>query len=86
MGNLLMLISNNQELYGVKVKIENGCFVFRENNCCLDEKTIRNVIGFINTLQRKYSNYKLPVRMEFINVEFADKLTYIMLECLRLRA
>ena len=82
MGNLLMLISNNQELYGVKVKIENGCFVFRENNCCLDEKTIRNVIGFINTLQRKYSNYKLPVRMEFINVEFVDKLTYIMLECL----
>lgn len=82
MNNLGLLLSDNLDLPFYKVEITNGCFVYREKNGEISSLSVRNIIRFIKTIIIKYSQVKLPIVFEFGTATFADKLTYIIFECL----
>lgn len=82
MENLSLLLSENHSLPTFKIIVKDGCFIFVENNKRLGMNTIRNMIGFVNTLLVRYPGLRRPIVFEFQKVKFADKLTYILFECI----
>lgn len=82
MHNLELLLEQNRALPSYRIEIRNGSFYYREKMATIGAEAIRNIIRFVNTLLQKYPNIKLPIIFDLGNVKFADKLSYIMLECI----
>lgn len=82
MNNLELLLTDNLDLPFYKVEIISGCFVYREKNSVISSLSIRNIIRFIKTVLIRYSRVKLPIVFELGAAPFADKLTYVIFECL----
>ena len=82
MNNLALLLIENIELPFTKVEITGSCFVYRQKNEQITALSIRNIIRFIKTLLVKFPGVKLPIIFELGTATFADKLTYVVFECL----
>lgn len=75
-----LLLEYNNEIKSKKILIKEGCAIFKRASGAFDGDTIHSVIGFINMLHKKYPNINMPISLEFGEITFVDKLTYIMLE------
>ena len=82
MNNLSLLLTENTDLPFSKVEINNSCFVYRQKGGQITTLSIRNVLRFIRTILVRFSGVKLPIVFELGTATFADKLTYIVFECL----
>jgi len=71
---------NNNGTY--KTKISNGAIIFECNDTEFSGITIGKIINFVNTVHTKYRNLKIPLIFSFKNVLLADKLSYILFECI----
>lgn len=82
MNNLGLLLTDNLDLPFTKIEITGGRFVYRQKDRDIDASSIKNIIRFIKTLLIRYSNVKLPIVFELGAAIFADKLTYVIFECI----
>lgn len=82
MNDLSLLLTDNIELPFIKIEIMDGCFVYRQKGSNIDSLAIKNILRFIKTVLIRYSKVKLPITFEFGTAVFADKLTYIIFECI----
>lgn len=82
MHNLELLLEQNKALPSHRIEIRNGSFHYRAKNSTIGAEAIRDIIGFINTLFQKYPGVKLPIIFNLGSIKFADKLSYILLECI----
>ena len=48
----------------------------------VDGTVIKEIIGFINEMNKKYNNTNIPIIMDLGTIEFKDKLTFVILECI----
>lgn len=81
MKNLNALFEVNQQ-HSCKIHIQNKKFIFECKDKIFSGDTILKVINFVNTLQIKYRNVKAPLIFSFGQVTIADKLSYILFECI----
>ncbi|MGE7753238.1 hypothetical protein [Lysinibacillus fusiformis] len=81
MKNDHLLMLKNGKSSSKKLKIDNKMIEYRLDKSTFDGKVIKDIIGFVNAVQDKYSKVKLPLHFNLGNIEIRDKLTYIMFEC-----
>lgn len=82
MENTSLLFEKNPDQIKKKYKIYNGWVVVELFTDTFTGKTIKKMISIINGIQSSYGKIKIPIFFNFGHVRFADKLTYIVLECL----
>lgn len=46
------------------------------------DEQILQIIEFVKSVKRKYKNQKMPIVLKLGKINFVDKLTYILLECI----
>lgn len=69
---------------GKKIPIKNKdkSMIFEDNTDFFSGETIIKIIGFVNFLHEKYKRINMPITFCFGNVKIADKLSYILFECI----
>lgn len=81
MHNLELLFNQNRSLPKYRVEIRNRTFYYRDRSQIFGGKSMYRIIRFVNTLLEKYPGIKLPIVFDLGNTKFADKLSYVMMEC-----
>lgn len=76
----LLLKRNGIKINHKNIIIKNGHAVFRHKDLEFSGKSIYALLAFVNTLEEKYKNTKIPIIIDLGEVRFTDKLTYIFLE------
>lgn len=76
-----MLFEKNTQCSSKVQMIKNG-IIFERNDEIFSGLTISQIIKFINTVHNKYKKLKVPLIFSFGNVKLADKLSYIIFECI----
>lgn len=80
-----MLIEYNKDIQSkieIKLNPKLKVFEYKLNQTLFDGAVIREVLYFVNKLEEKYSNVKLPVYFNLGLIQVKDKLTYIIFECI----
>lgn len=65
-----------------KLNIRMKQIVFKCNDKVFSGITISKIINFVNTVHSKYKNVKIPIIFCFDSIILADKLSYILFECI----
>ena len=79
--NLLLSSQKSRRISNILLtKERKKCFQFKNRTHVLNDTTIKNIIDFLNSVKNK--PIKLPVLLDIGKVTVADKLSYIVLECL----
>lgn len=81
MKNLCKLFSANPQ-HTYKVHIDNMRFIFKCQDELFSGSTILKIINFVNTIHSKYKKVNLPIVFAFGQIKIADKLSYILFECI----
>lgn len=82
MNDTIKLLEYNKGFIN-KIKSDpDGVFRYRCNHRLISGKTINGILHFVKGLCKQYQKTKILVEFDFGNVEFADKLTYIIFECI----
>lgn len=77
--NLLFEYNKNSDILP---KLLKGKGVYTCQSKLVNGHEIRKIIRFINSIQNRYKRVKIPIVLSFPQVAFADKLTYVILECI----
>ena len=79
--NLLLSLQESRRTSNILLtKKRKKYFQFINRTHVLNDTTIKNIIDFLNSVKNK--PIKLPVLLDIGKVTVADKLSYIVLECL----
>lgn len=80
----LLFKKNNCKAHKIKIKNQKLVLDYSKitNGKLFHGETIKRIIGDINSFQKQYPYIKIPVEFRFGHVEFIDKLSYVMLECI----
>jgi len=62
--------------------MDKGKIVFDSYEEVFSGVTIAKIINFVNTIHKKYPKIKIPIVFSFGSVKIADKLSYILFECI----
>ncbi|MBR5485515.1 MAG: hypothetical protein IKV41_03285 [Oscillospiraceae bacterium] len=81
MENIKMLFEYNRRYYP-RIRMENKCVTFVNRSDEISDNTIKRIIDFINSVHKNYSGISIPIVFDFKKIKFADKLTYIIFECI----
>lgn len=82
MEGLQLFLENNEDIPFTRANVVNGAFIYRLQNKEVDDHSLYAMIAFSNTILKKYSDIKLPIVFDLGDAYFADKLTYILFECM----
>lgn len=82
MNNDNLLFEKNAVRLNKKISIRNKMIEYNNTSRIFNGITINNIIKFVNTLQDKYSNQRIPIHFNLGYIEFEDKLSYIIFECI----
>ncbi|HFU4001616.1 TPA: hypothetical protein ACGO3D_001751, partial [Streptococcus suis] len=79
-----LITCNNKNSNDKWVKDGKFNYHYVNDDECFSGETIGDIIFHMNYLKKKYSKVNLPVWFEIVheNLKLADKLTYILMECL----
>lgn len=81
MINSELLLEMNKTVINKKdIKIKNGVLIYRLKTNRFDGLSVKKLISFVNTISLRFSKIKMPIVLDFGEIEFVDKLTYIFLE------
>lgn len=81
MKNIRTLFEQNpQKNYKPIMRKKRMCFVNRQEY--FDGETIRKILNFINSIHKNYGNQKIPLIFELGKIRVADKLVYVIFECI----
>lgn len=72
--------SNSQSSY--KPIFDKGKIQFECYDTIFSGKTIADIINFVNSVHKKYKKISMPLFFSFGIIEIADKLSYILFECI----
>lgn len=75
-----IFISNPKSSY--KVLHNKGTCVFVSHDTLFSGRTISEILCFINAIHNKYKKLPVPIVFSFDDIELADKLSYIIFECI----
>ncbi|MFR3727683.1 hypothetical protein [Lacrimispora sp.] len=83
MENIELLFLKNSNT-GSKIKIKNAVVQLhiKEESNIFSGETINKIINFVNTLRKQYKGIKIPIEIYLGKIEFIDKLTYVLFECI----
>lgn len=65
-----------------KLILDKGKIVFYSNDKIFSGETIAQIINFINSVHKKYKGVNVPLVFSLGRVQLADKLSYILFECI----
>lgn len=83
MENVELLLKYNSYFCNTKnIKLSNGKIIYTNRDRIFDGNKIKQLIGWINALNRKYPKSKIPIIFNMGQIEFVDKLTYVFFEIL----
>ena len=82
MNGLQMLLLNNSGTTFSNVNIVDKCFTYRLQGSEITDSSLSSMISFANTILHKYADIKLPIVFQLGSAPFADKLIYVLFECL----
>lgn len=78
----MLLLCNDKSYKNQKIILKNGRACFINKDKIFNGNSIKKLIGFVNSVEKKYKNTKIPIILCLGKIQFADKLTYIFLEML----
>lgn len=81
MKNIKKIFEANPQC-SCKLKIEKGRIIFEGYDKIFSGMTIAQIINFVNSVHKKYKGVNMPLVFSFGNVQLADKLSYILFECI----
>ena len=81
MKNIKKIFEKNPQS-SYKLKLKKGKIVFNNYDEVFSGLTISKIINFINTVHKKYKGVNVPLVFSFGDVTLADKLSYIIFECI----
>lgn len=81
MENIEKLFKSNSKRK-VFVKIEKSAVIYRNKSTAFSGETINEVITFVNSVHIRYGSIRVPIIFEFGEVLIADKLSYVIFECI----
>ena len=82
MKNTNLLFDKNAEKILRSYKVNNGWIVVEIFTEIFKGESVKRVISIVNGIHNYYGKINVPILFDFGHVRFADKLTYIILECL----
>lgn len=82
MKNDNLLFEYNGILNNNKLNLSNKKYIYVNNKFRFDGKSIDNIIKFVNKVEQKNSRNKIPILFKLGKIEIADKLTFIIFECI----
>lgn len=84
MKNLFLIEDANKGTISISHIKNKNIIDYKSKATCFDFSELKRLISFFNTVDKKFNNSKfLKLNIIFENkIQFADKLTYILLECL----
>jgi hypothetical protein len=77
-----LILNKNSSICSSKILIKNKRVMYKLKTGILNGWAIRDIIGYINGVKKRYGALKIPIIFDLGNAEIADKLTYIIFECL----
>ncbi len=77
-----LLFKRNTARGQKRYSIRNGGIYYHNSEFIVDGTKIKEIMGFIKNVNKKYNNTNIPIILDLGKVEFKDKLTYIILECI----
>lgn len=77
-----LLLDKNETIGPKRFKVSNGCIYYRNNKEKFNGDTIKEIIAFIKAAIVKYGKTSIPIVLDLGRIQFEDKLTYIILECI----
>lgn len=81
MKHLNKLFTENSA-HTYKIRLDKRLFKFEHHEEIFSGNTILKIINFVNTIHYKYKNINFPIIFNFGQVEIADKLSYVLFECI----
>ncbi len=81
MKNLNKLFENNCQKT-TTIKLQGKAAVFWDRSGKFSGETIGKIIKFVNSVHKQYRNINVPIVFEFGSVLIADKLSYVIFECI----
>lgn len=75
-----IFIMNPTSNYDIKLKNARVKYISRKG--IIDGAEINNIINFVNSFYKQYKKTRIPIVFDFGSIQFKDKLTYIILECI----
>ena len=83
MKNINLLLECNK-IGSSKIKLEKNCILIKIRNAdqFFTGKTIKFIAEKLNAIHKQYKRMKIPIVFDFGSVEFIDKLTFVIFECI----
>lgn len=84
--DIRLLFEKNKKLCTKNILLQkknNKVFLlYKLKSGILDGYAIKDIVAYINGVTKKYGTSKIPIVLDLGNVDIADKLSYIFLECI----
>lgn len=77
-----LILLKNKGALPKRFEIVNGGIYYKNNEYNFDGIKIKEIINFLYSVNKKYKVSYIPIILDLGVIEFKDKLTYIILECL----
>lgn len=81
MKNINKLFEMNPKC-SYKLKMDRGKVTFENYDEIFSGETIGKIINFVNSVHKKYKGINVPLVFSFGTIQLADKLCYILFECI----
>ena len=78
----MLLNSNDDVLKKTRIVVNQGMIVYKYNQKWFNYNTLKDIIGFLNYIHKRYRGMPIPISFEFGDICFVDKLVYVLFECI----
>lgn len=81
MKNIALLLNSNKVWNG-KIKLNNRAIRIEIKEKIFDGETLKLIAEKLNAIHKQYKGIKIPIEFHFFEIEFIDKLTFVLFECI----
>ncbi|MBS6519072.1 MAG: hypothetical protein KH359_00010 [Clostridiales bacterium] len=81
MKNIELLLNRNR-IWNGKIKLNNSIIRIEIKDKLFNGRTLKFICQKLNTVHKQYKGLKIPIEFYFYEVVFADKLTFVLFECI----
>lgn len=78
----ILLFEKNQVITTKGCKIKRDGIHYENKGNLFDGNKIKDIIGFVRFVEKKYKGTNIPIIFDLGNIEFKDKLTIVIFECI----
>lgn len=81
MENINLLLTSNK-ISNKKIRFKNGKIQITITDNLFTGETLKSIAECINAIHQRYKGSKIPLEFHFGEIEFIDKLTFVLFECI----